>query len=69
MTVSKSRPLSMQSPQLGMKPLANHTAITHNNSSDKRIGTNPTAPALRQLKRPREMRPIRACQLRIHATD
>ncbi len=59
----------MQIPQLGVKPLANHRAIAHYDSSDKGIGTDPTTPALRKLKRPRKMRPIRACQLRIHKTD
>jgi len=59
----------MQLPQFGMKPLANNLAVTHHNSSDKRIRTDPTTPALRKLKRPLQMRSIRACQLRFHTTD
>jgi hypothetical protein len=67
--VGKSRTLSMQPPQLSVKSLANHLAITHHDSSNKRIRTHPTTPALRKLKRPPEMGLVRACELRIHRTD
>ena len=59
----------MQIAQLGMKPLADRLAIAHNNSSDERIGTHSPPPALSKLQRSREVRPIRACELGIHATD
>ena len=59
----------MQAPKLGVKPLANYVPVTNNNSSDKRIGTHSPPPALSKLQRPREMAPIRACELGIHATD
>ncbi len=59
----------MQASKLRMKPLANHLALAHNNSSDKGIGTDPPTPALGKLQRPREMAPIRAWELRIHRTD
>lgn len=67
--VLKSHPLCVQTPKLSVKPLADHLAVTHNNSSDKRIGTDPPTPTLRKLQRPREMAPIRACELGVHETD
>ena len=59
----------MQPAQLSMKPLTNHLTVTHNNSSDERIGTDPPPPALSKLQRPQEMPSIRACELGIHKTD
>ncbi len=59
----------MQPTQFSMKPLANHVPVTSNNSSDKRIRTDPAPPALSKLKRPQEMPSIRACELGIHKTD
>jgi hypothetical protein len=59
----------MQLPQLSVKSLTNHLALTHNDSSDKRIGTDPTTPALRKLASPPQVGFIHACQLRIHRTD
>jgi hypothetical protein len=59
----------MQSPKLGMKPLAEYLPLANNNSSNKRIRADPTPPALRKLKRLREMPPVRGCELAIHATD
>jgi len=52
-----------------MKPLADHLAVTRNDGSDKRIGTDPPPPALRKLKSPPEMGFVRACELPIHRTD
>ncbi len=43
----------MQITKLGMKSLADHLAVTHHDSSDERIGTDPSAPTLRKLQRPR----------------
>ena len=68
-TVSKSRPLSMKLPQLSVEPLTHHLVPTHHNSSDKRIRTDPPAPALGKLASPPQMGFIRACQLRFHRTD
>lgn len=59
----------MQPTELSMKPLANHTPVTHHDGTDKRIGTDTTPPTLSKLQRSREMPTIRACQLRIHRTD
>jgi hypothetical protein len=59
----------MEIPQLSVKSLANHLTIAHNHCSDKRIRANSTPSALRKLKRPREVRSIRACELRFHTTD
>jgi hypothetical protein len=59
----------MQATQFGVEALTNHLAATHNHSSDERIGTDPPASTLRKLQRPREMAPIRACELRIPRTD
>jgi hypothetical protein len=59
----------METAKLRMKPLADHLTLAHDNSSDKRIGADPPTPTLRKLQRPREMAPIRACELRIHRTD
>jgi hypothetical protein len=56
----------MQIAQLRVKPLANDLAIPHHNRSNKGIRANFPAPELRQLKRPPEMRSIRACQQSIH---
>jgi hypothetical protein len=59
----------MQISQRSMKSLANHIAAPHNNSSDKRIRTHPTTPALRKLASLPQVGFIRACQLRFHRTD
>jgi hypothetical protein len=67
--VSKSRPLRMQLAQFSVKPLTDHLAVPHNNSSDKRIRADPAPPALRKLSSPPQMDFIRACELRIHRTD
>jgi hypothetical protein len=67
--VLKSRPLRVQATKLRVKPLANDLTLPNYNSPDKRIGTDPPTPTLRKLQRPREMAPIRACELRIHRTD
>src|SRR5215218_5876003 len=58
-TISQRRPLSMQSTQLSMKPLADHHPATHNNSSNQGVGTHSTAPVLRKLQSPLQMRLIR----------
>ena len=59
----------MQPTQFSMKPLANHLALTNNNSSDKRIRAHPPPPALSKLKRLAHMCSFRACELRVHRTD
>jgi hypothetical protein len=59
----------MKLPQLGVPPLANHLAATHNNSSDERIGTDSTPAALRKLQRSRHVSLVRACELGFHETD
>jgi hypothetical protein len=59
----------MEATELGVKALADRLAVTHNNSSDERIGADLPTPALGKLQRPREMAPIRTCELRFHATD
>jgi hypothetical protein len=59
----------MQVPQFSMKPLANHHTVTHNHSSDKRIGTDSPTPALSKLASPPQVGFIRACELCIHRTD
>jgi hypothetical protein len=59
----------MQATQLGMKPLADHIPVSHDDSSDERIRADSTPPALSKLQRPREMPLIRGCELAIHATD
>jgi hypothetical protein len=59
----------MQATKLSVKPLADHLTVPDNNSSDERIGTDPPAPTLGKLQRPRKLAPIRACELRIHRTD
>jgi hypothetical protein len=67
--IFQSRPLGVQATQLSVKPLANHLAITHNNSSDKGIGTDSSPSTLRKLKGPQEMPSIHGCELRSHTTD
>lgn len=59
----------MKLSQFGVEPLANHLAISHNNSSDERIGTDSPPPALSKLQRTLEMLAIRACELGFHETD
>jgi hypothetical protein len=59
----------MKPPQFSVKSLANDITVTHNDSPTKRIRTDFPPPAPRKLKSPPKVRSIRACQLRIHATD
>jgi hypothetical protein len=67
--ILQRRTLSMQPPQLSMKPLTNNLAIPHDHGSNQRIRTHMPAPAPSKLQRPPQMSLIRACQLRIHQTD
>jgi hypothetical protein len=67
--VFESRSLRVQIAELGVKPLTDNLAITHNDSSNKRIRTDPPPPALRKLTSPPQVSFIRACELRIHRTD
>jgi hypothetical protein len=55
--------------QLSVKSLTDNLVITNRDSPNEGIRANSTPPALRKLKRPREVRSIRGCELRIHATD
>jgi hypothetical protein len=64
--IGQRRPLSMQIPKLSVKPLANHLAITHNDSPHERIRTDPPPPILRQPKCPQQVPTIRSCQRSIH---
>jgi hypothetical protein len=65
-TVSKRRPLSMQPPQLGMKPLADHRPITNNHSSHQRIRANTPTPALSKLQSSPQMTSIRVSEQGFH---
>jgi hypothetical protein len=56
----------MKAAQFRMEPLANHVAITHDDSTNERIRTNPPTPMLRQLKSSPQMTLIRSSKLRIH---
>jgi hypothetical protein len=56
----------MEIAELSMKPLANYLAVTHKDSSNKRIRAHAPATALRQLKGPLQMSPIRGGKLGIH---
>jgi hypothetical protein len=59
----------MQIAQLSVKPLADNLAVPDDHRSNERIRADSPAPALGKLKSPLQVRPVRACQLRIHATD
>ncbi len=67
--VLQRRPLSMQIPQLGMKPLTDHPAIPHNHSPDQWIRADPPATALSQLQGSPQMVPVGVCKDRSHQTD
>ena len=67
--ILQRRPLGVQPAQLGMKPLADHLAVTHDHGADQRIRADSPAPALGKLQRPPQVRPIRGCELGVHATD
>jgi hypothetical protein len=64
--ISESRPLSVQPPQLSMKPLANHRSVPHNNSSNQRVRAHSTPPVLRKLQSPQQMTAIRVSEQGIH---
>src|ERR1044072_1258162 len=57
--IPQRRPLGMQPTKLCMKPLADHDPIPNDNRSNKRIGTNPPAPALSELERPSQVDAVR----------
>jgi len=59
----------VQIAQLSVKSLTDHLAVSHDDSSDERIGTDPATPALGKFAGLPQMGFIRACQLRIHRTD
>jgi len=56
----------MQITQLGMEPLANHLAITHDDRTHERIRTDFPPPTLSKLQRSFEVLAIRSCKRHIH---
>jgi hypothetical protein len=59
----------MELAKLGVEPLANHASITDDDGTNEGIGANPATPPVCKLQSPREVRPIRACELGFHPTD
>ncbi len=57
--IRQSCPLSVQPPQLSMKPLANYLPATHNNSSNQRIRANTPTPPLSKRQSSLQMLLIR----------
>ena len=68
-TILQRRPLGVQPPQLGMKPLADHLPAPHNDGSNQRIRADPPETAVGKLQRPPQMSTIRVCELGVHLTD
>jgi hypothetical protein len=64
--IRQSRPLSVQPPQLGMKPFADYIPTTRNDSSHQRIRANPPAPALSKLQSSPQMTSIRVSEQGFH---
>jgi hypothetical protein len=58
-TIRQRRPLSMQSAQLSMKPLADHNPVTHNHSSNQGVRAYTPAPTLSKLQNSPQMTSIR----------
>jgi hypothetical protein len=59
----------MKPAQLGVKALANNLAIPDDHGPNQRVGADLPTPALGKLQCPLQVRPIRSCELRVHATD
>ena len=67
--VLQRHPLRVEIPQLGVKTLADDLPILDDHSPDQRVRTHTPTPPLGQFQRPLEVRSIRDCELRVHATD
>ncbi len=56
----------MQIAQLSMKPLADHLAVTYDNRSNERIGTDFPAPTLGKLESSSQMHSVLGCKRGSH---